>query len=165
MVSLGSGNLGIQPTNSARPDIVTRLLGPHRIRLRTFFASAEASANYLGCFVGTVGNYHLHADSLPAAHENRLEEDRLEKNDAESSDRVGLRGIALDQIANSYIPQFFTSIAGSPFSKSARRGAPRAFRENGGSHYCKLRLIAGLLQLIRSTLSPPLGNSPATVAD
>ena len=89
MVQMGTGNLGIQSTNSAGSDILTRLLGAHRIRLRTLLAAAKARANYLGRFVGTVGDYCLHADPLHASQPNRLEEDRLEKNDAESSDGVG----------------------------------------------------------------------------
>ena len=56
LVPLGPGNLGLQPADPTRPDIIARLLGAHRIRLRTLLLASQTSRIHPHRLARIVGN-------------------------------------------------------------------------------------------------------------
>jgi len=65
--------------SSTRTNLSAGLLGPHRIRLRALFHSAEACRVDPECNAWLARDLPFHASPLACAHENRLEEIPLEE--------------------------------------------------------------------------------------
>ena len=88
----GLATRGFSPLIQLGQNVPARLLGPHRVRLRTLFPTPQASRIHPHRLARIAGNLSIHADPFPPAHENRLEKDRLEEGDPQSSARIGLGG-------------------------------------------------------------------------
>lgn len=71
---MGAGHGWLQPSDSARSDFPSRLLGAHRICLWPLFPATEKSTNDRRRFARVAGDLRVHADTLAAPHQNRLEE-------------------------------------------------------------------------------------------
>src|SRR6266852_9030672 len=74
LVPLGPGDPQLQPIHSIGPDVITRLLGPHRIRLRKVFPTSQKVRIDSRSVERTAGNYSVHASSFYPPHTHQLED-------------------------------------------------------------------------------------------
>src|SRR6266404_5387812 len=68
LVSLGMGATRIQPDHSTRQYVAARLLGTHRVCVRTILHFAERTVQYLEGDSRIAGDFSGHAGAFAAAH-------------------------------------------------------------------------------------------------
>src|SRR5207237_8497443 len=70
LVPLGSGNSRLQSPDSTRPDVSTRLLGTHRVRLRTLLPAPQTSRIHRHRLARIAGNIFIYANPVASPHKN-----------------------------------------------------------------------------------------------